>query len=219
MAKTKGIIFDLDGVVVDTARFHFMAWKHIARKLAYPFSQQENERLKGISRVNSLEIILNLAKKELNQGEKEKLLVEKNEVYLTYINNLTRDDILPGISELLEQAKSMQIKTAIGSSSKNARHILEKLGLTSIFDAIVDGTDVVKSKPDPEVFAIGAEMLRVSNEECLVIEDAIAGIEAAQTIGMKTIGIGQSDELKLADYKFSSLSELSPQLLLKIVAA
>ncbi len=217
--KTKVCIFDLDGVVVDTAKFHFLAWKELAEKLDYPFSEKENEKLKGVSRKNSLEIILGWAKKPLREETKERLLIEKNKNYLSHVERLTQNDILPGIMDVLACLRTLNVNTAIGSSSKNARYILEKLELTDRFDVIVDGTDVKRGKPDPEVFALGAERLKVNYEECLVIEDAVAGIQAAQKLGMKTIGVGQADELRLADYKFSSLSELSTDLLIKIIAA
>jgi len=217
MAKTKAFLFDLDGVIVDTAKYHFLAWKKIAGEIGFDFSEKENEKLKGISRVNSLELILKWAGVEISQEQKSDLLVRKNELYLKKVNTITRADILPGILSTLEFLKEQKIKTGIGSASKNAGRILEALDLSAAFDVIVDGNHVSKSKPDPEVFTKGADALTVEYAECLVIEDSRAGLEAAKSVGMKTIAIGRAEELSIADYHCSNLSEYSLEHLNKII--
>ena len=188
--KLKACLFDLDGVLVDTAIYHFQAWKNLGKNFDYELSEEQNEELKGVSRVASLDRILTWAKKEASQVEKTAWLIEKNENYLDLISNMNPDEILPGVLAFLQAIKDQGYLIALGSASKNAEIILEKTGLITWFDAIIDGNHVQKSKPDPEVFLKGAEALGVSPEDCIVFEDASAGIEAAKRAGMKSIGIG-----------------------------
>lgn len=192
-------LFDLDGVLVDTARFHYLAWKDLAQKLGFNFTQEDNERLKGVSRMDSLDILLGIGRITLSQSDKEKYASQKNALYLTYIEKMTPEDILPGAREFLVAIRQKGIKTALGSVSKNAALILEKTGLRYLFDAIVDGNSISRAKPDPEVFLKGAELLQTDPHRCLVFEDAVAGVEAAHRAGMKCIGIGSPEILKDAD--------------------
>jgi len=200
MKKEKAFIFDLDGVIVDTAKYHFLAWRNLATSLGFEFTEEHNELLKGVSRVRSLEILLNIGNVQLTEEQKQPLLIQKNTEYLEYVNKMTADEILPGINQLLDFLDENTIKYALGSASKNAPLILEKVGLLNRFTALVDGNDVSKAKPDPEVFLIGAEKLNMKPENCIVIEDAIAGIEAANAANMMSIGIGDADLLKEANY-------------------
>ncbi len=199
MTNHKAIIFDLDGVIVDTAKYHFIAWQEIARQLGINFTKMDNELLKGVSRVQSLEIILELGQKSLNQSEKDAILEAKNTHYLELISQMNKDEMLPGIKELLWDLKQSNIPFALGSASKNARRILEALNIADWFTAIVDGNDVSKAKPDPEVFLTAAKRLGKQPEHCIVVEDAQAGILAAKNAGMKAIGIGQPENLQQAD--------------------
>lgn len=197
--EIKACIFDLDGVVVDTARYHYLAWKKLAEKLGINFTENDNERLKGVSRMDSLNIILEIGGVTISDKEKEKYADEKNKTYLSYILKMTPEDVLPGVSDFLTGVKKRGISIALGSASKNAVTILEKVGLKDTFDAIVDGTKVSKAKPDPQVFLAAAAMLNVEPPGCVVFEDAIAGVEAAHRAGMKCIGIGSPDLLSAAD--------------------
>jgi len=191
-----GFIFDLDGVIVDTAKYHYLAWKNLANELGFDFTEKQNELLKGVSRVKSLEILLDIGKISLTQEKKSALLVEKNKEYLVEVHAMTADEILPGIIDLLDFLDKHHIKYALGSASKNAPLILKKVGLFDRFTAIVDGNDVSKAKPDPEVFLIAAKKLNISPENCIVFEDAIAGVQAANKAGMISIGIGDKNVLK-----------------------
>mgnify|MGYP001553691266 CR=1 FL=1 len=205
----KAFIFDLDGVIVDTAKYHYLAWKELANQLGFDFTVEQNELLKGVSRVRSLEILLDLGKVQLSEDEKVKYLHEKNEQYLQYIAKMDHTEILPGIDELLQYLKSNNIPYSLGSASKNARLILQTLNLNDLFDAIVDGNDVSTAKPDPEVFLIAAEKLGKQPEECIVVEDAQAGIQAANSAGMTSIGIGDAKILKEANFILTDTSELT----------
>ncbi len=209
--KNKAIIFDLDGVIVDTAKYHFIAWQKIAKDLGFDFTHTDNEKLKGVSRVQSLELILQMAKRHLTQAEKDKLLVEKNEHYLSLISDMSSDELLPGMADLLDYLVQHKIPFALGSASKNARRILDALSLTDKFTAIVDGTDVSKAKPDPEVFLIAAQKLDYPPKDCIVIEDSKSGIEAANSVGMTSVGIGDKEVLKNANFVLKSTSELNPK--------
>lgn len=202
----KAFLFDLDGVIVDTAIYHYQAWRQMANGLGFDISEEFNERLKGVSRMESLDIILAEGKVELTDEQKQILATEKNENYLKLVSKMTPADILPGVSDFFAQLKQTSIKTALGSVSKNARLILERIGMLNDFDAIIDGTKIAKGKPDPEVFLKGAEELGVLPTECLVFEDAVAGIEAAKRGGMKAIGIGSKQVLTQADLVFDNLS-------------
>jgi beta-phosphoglucomutase len=204
----KACIFDLDGVIVDTAKYHYLAWKRLAKGLGFDFTEHDNERLKGVSRVDSLKILLSIGHVEKTDQEIEVLASIKNQWYVEYISQLTPNEILPGTYEFLRFLKSHDIPVAIGSSSKNARLILKCIGLESAFNSIVDGNRIAKAKPDPEVFTKAAEDLGVNYSECIVFEDAFTGIEAAKNAGMKSVGIGEPDILKQADLVVPSLDKL-----------
>jgi len=188
--EIKGFLFDLDGVLVDTAVFHFQAWRRLANSLGFDFTEKENEQLKGVSRVRSLQLILQWAGVEKSEAEQEELASQKNTWYLELVHQMKKGDTLPGAEEFLQRSRDLGYLIALGSASKNARLILEKTGILSYFDAIIDGNEVSKSKPDPEVFLKGAEALGLSPQQCLVFEDAQAGIDAALAGGMRAIGIG-----------------------------
>lgn len=195
----KGCIFDLDGVVVDTARYHFLAWKRLAGDLGFDFTENNNERLKGVSRMASLDILLEVGCMSFPDPEKEVLASQKNAWYLEYIAKMTPADILPGVTGFIHLLKSSGILVALGTASKNARFILNRVGLSEVFDTVVDGNRVVHAKPDPEVFLIAAADLRLNAQDCVVFEDAVAGIEAAHNGRMKCIGVGHPGILASAD--------------------
>lgn len=213
MKKELAFIFDLDGVIVDTAKYHYLAWRNLANALNFDFTEEQNELLKGVSRVKSLEILLEIGKIKLPEEKKQALLLQKNKEYLEYVNKMTADEILPGVNDLLNFLEVNDIKYALGSASKNAPLILEKVGLLHRFTAIVDGNDVSKAKPDPEVFLIGAKKLGMKPENCVVVEDAIAGIQAANTAKMISIGIGDANVLYEADYVFKDMTAITPDFL------
>lgn len=191
----KACLFDLDGVIVDTAKYHYIAWKELANELGFEFTEEHNERLKGVSRMASLEILLEIGGITLSEERKLELAHQKNERYVSYIVKMQPDEILPGVEDFLKELKAAGIKTALGSASKNAPVILERLELTNYFDAIIDGNSVSNAKPDPEVFLKGAEEVGVQPSECVVFEDAAAGVEAALNGGMKCVGIGSPENL------------------------
>ncbi len=206
--KKIGFIFDLDGVIVDTAGYHYLAWKKLADQLGIAFSEEQNERFKGVSRRRCLEILLELGGMEVSKEQFDAWLVEKNEDYLSYINDMDTSEILPDVTKVLDYLKSRGIPMALGSASKNALPILEKVKLLPYFESVVDGTKVTKAKPDPEVFLIAARDLGVPPEDCVVFEDAVAGIEAAKRAGMVSVGIGDADTLSEADYTFKDFTEI-----------
>lgn len=195
----KACIFDLDGVLVDTARYHYLAWRNLADRLGFSFTESDNERLKGVSRMASLEILLEIGKMNPSENEKITFAAQKNALYLEYIEKMNPDDILPGVREFLTELKKAGILIGLGSVSKNAQSILSKTDITGFFDAIVDGNIISQAKPDPEVFLTGAKMLNTNPEQCVVFEDALAGVEAAHRAGMKCVGIGSPDILSEAD--------------------
>ena len=203
----KAVIFDLDGVLTDTAVYHYQSWKAIAAKFEYDLSELDNEKLKGVSRAESLRLIMQWASVSLPQEEIPQLLQEKNDHYLLLINELGQNDILQGVLDFLTLLESHNCAMAVGSSSKNAPFILEKLGLASRFAAVIDGNGVKNTKPDPEVFLNAAHQLQVLPENCLVVEDAPSGIQAAKAAGMKVVGVGH--DLAEADLCVSSLVGLS----------
>lgn len=209
----KGFLFDLDGVIVDTAVFHFQAWRRLAQKLGGDFTEEQNEQLKGVSRVDSLKKIIEWTGATVSDEEFQTLMVEKNEWYLELVQGLGPQDALPGALDFLQTAYDQGIKIALGSASKNAPMILEKLGITPLFTAIIDGNNVVNGKPHPEVFLKGAEALGLEPSECLVFEDSIAGVQAAKQGGMASVGIGNAETLK-ANLHFESLGETTPEYLL-----
>jgi len=196
----KGCIFDLDGVIVDTAKYHYLAWKELAESLGFAFTKKDNERLKGVSRMRSLDILLEIGKKNFDKETKLKFAENKNKKYLEYILKMTPDEILPGVIDFMNVLKNKNIKIALGSASKNAMTILNQLNLTNYFNAVIDGTKVSNAKPDPEVFLKGAEALNLKPEECLVFEDAEAGIEAAIKGRFKCVGIGSPEILSKANH-------------------
>ncbi|MGJ1437981.1 beta-phosphoglucomutase [Sphingobacterium siyangense] len=204
----KAVIFDLDGVLVDTAIYHFQAWHRLAEDLGYSFSIVDNEQLKGVSRIESLELILKWAGVEKSEAEKADLLVLKNQWYLELIEQLSPDHLLSGSLELLKKLQEKGIKIGLGSASKNAMGILEKTGIIPYFDALIDGNVVQLSKPNPEVFLKGAEVLEIAPAHCLVLEDAQAGIDAARAAGMQVIGIGLEEHLRGADLVVADLGTL-----------
>lgn len=206
----KGFIFDLDGVIVDTAVFHFQAWRRLALELGGDFTEAQNEELKGLSRVDSLNKILGWTGASLSEAEFNEAMRVKNEWYLELIGQLTRADGLPGAVDFIEKAHEMGIKIALGSASKNARLVLDKMGLMPFFDAIIDGNNVINGKPHPEVFLKGAESLGLQPANCVVFEDSIAGLEAANRGGMKAVGIGSPDTLKGAQIHLNALGEATP---------
>jgi len=208
-----GFIFDLDGVIVDTAKYHFLAWKKLAESLGTSFSEEQNEQLKGVSRVRSLEKILEWGNVQLSETEFHELMDQKNTNYLTYIESMTQAEILPDVQRLLSYLKLNGQPIALGSASKNARTILKKVSLFEQFDAIVDGNDVSKAKPDPEVFLVAAKRLSRKPENCVVFEDAVAGVQAANSAGMISIGIGRPEVLHEATHVFSNFTEISSEFL------
>ena len=216
MVEVKACLFDLDGVIVDTAKYHFIAWRELASELGFEFTEEHNEKLKGVSRMTSLEILLGVGGITLPEEKKIELATRKNERYVSYIMKMTPDEILPGVVDFLEQLKVKGIKTAIGSASKNATVILERLELMSRFDVIIDGNRVSKAKPDPEVFLKGAGALGVPPAECVVFEDAAAGIEAAINGGMKCVGIGQPEVLGKANRVIPGFQNFTVEELLQL---
>ena len=205
----KACIFDLDGVIVDTAVYHYIAWRKLANQLGFDFTEAQNEDLKGISRIDSLKIILNWGGVSKSEDEMEALASLKNTWYVDMIKQMTPNEILPGAKEFLIATKENGYLTALGSASKNSKLILNQVGLTNYFDVLVDGNKVTKSKPNPEVFLVAAKELNVKPEECVVFEDAIAGIQAAKAGEMKAIGIGDKRLLKEADLVVKGLFEMT----------
>jgi beta-phosphoglucomutase len=201
-------LFDLDGVLVDTAKYHYLAWKQLANSLGFDFSEEENEQLKGISRVESLRKILAWGGVDFPQERQDELAALKNGWYVEMISEMTANEVLPGSIKLLEELKNNHIKIGLGSASKNAKLILDNTGLTPYFDALVDGNIVNKSKPDPAVFLKGAELLNVDPKSCVVFEDASAGVEAALRAEMKAIGIGAEKDLGKAHLVVSDLTHI-----------
>ncbi len=205
----KGFIFDLDGVIVDTAKYHYLAWKKLADQLGFEFTHEHNELFKGVSRKKCLEILLDIGKVESTQEQFDNWMIEKNIYYLAYIEKMNESEILPEVQRVLDHLKEKSIPIALGSASKNARPILKKVNLINYFDAIVDGNNVTKAKPDPQVFVFAAKQLQVEPKDCIVFEDAIAGIQAANNAGMISIGIGEERVLVEADHNFTDFTEIS----------
>ena len=209
----RGFLFDLDGVLVDTAQYHFLAWQRMAAELGIHFGEAENEQLKGVSRAESLNRILAWGGKSISEAEKQHWMTLKNDWYLELVRGMPADDYLPGAHEFLRASRAAGIKVALGSASKNAPLILERLGWIPLFDAMVDGNVVTASKPDPEVFLEGARRLGLKPEECVVFEDSEAGVEAARRGGMKVVGIGHGLD---ADLLVSGLDQLTPEQALQL---
>ncbi|MCL4148131.1 UNVERIFIED_CONTAM: hypothetical protein GTU68_011904 [Idotea baltica] len=213
----KGFIFDLDGVIVDTAKYHFLAWRNLALSIGVDFTEKQNEQLKGISRVNSLNKILAWGKKEISRDEFTRLMDAKNDDYLQYVEHMGQDEILPDVERVLNYLTDKKQGVGLGSASKNASLILEKVKLLNLFEALIDGNDVVNGKPDPEVFLKAANDLKIEPKDCIVFEDSVAGIQAANTAGMFSIGIGESDILHEADVVFRDFTEMSEDFLRKLI--
>lgn len=216
MNKT-AVIFDLDGVIVDTAKYHYLAWKKLANQLGFDFTHEQNELLKGVSRAKSLEILLEIGNITLSDSEKKQFMHQKNEEYLSYIQKMDDSEILPNIKSLLHHLKKQGISIALGSASKNAQLILNTLQITSCFDVIVDGNEVTTAKPDPEVFLLAAKLLNKNPDECIVVEDAAAGIEAAIAANMLCIGIGNKEILKEAHFVLENTSMLTNEFMDKLI--
>ena len=204
----KGVIFDLDGVIVSTDDCHYRAWKLMADREGIDFDRAVNERLRGVSRMDSLEIILERATKAYTQAQKDAMAARKNEDYATLIGKLTPEDTLPGAREALAALKAKGVKIAIGSSSRNTPLILKQIGLQNAFDAVADGNQITHSKPDPEVFLLAAKLLGLPPADCLVAEDADAGVEAALAGGMKALGVGSAAVNTQATYRAENLARV-----------
>jgi beta-phosphoglucomutase len=212
----KAVIFDLDGVIVDTAHYHFIAWKRLAKELGIDFTEQDNEQLKGVSRMRSLEIILELGNLRLSQEEMDELAAKKNQWFVDYINAMKPEEIFPGVKEMIEEIRANGIKVALASSSKNADTVLTLLNIKNLFDVIVDGTMITHTKPDPEIFLLAAEKLNIPPSKCLVFEDAEAGVAAALAAGMKCIGVGSPQQLSKAYVVVSTTPEFDIKKIKKI---
>ncbi len=212
-----GFIFDLDGVIVDTAKYHYLAWKNLADELGIKFNEDDNEKFKGVSRKRCLEILLEMGELSVSEQQFEAWLVEKNEDYLKYIEKMDQTEILPDVEKVLQYLKKRNIPMALGSASKNARLILEKVRLLSYFETIVDGNSVTQAKPDPEVFLMAAAHLNVEASNCIVFEDAVAGIAAANAAEMTSIGIGASSVLSEADHNYNDFTEIDLAFLDKLI--
>ncbi|MCM1038441.1 MAG: beta-phosphoglucomutase [Ruminococcus sp.] len=206
--KYQAVIFDLDGVICFTDRYHYMAWKKIADDMGIYFDEETNNRLRGVSRMESLEIILEKYDGVLSLQEKEQLAAQKNDFYVELLKQMSGKDLSGEVKETLDALRARGLQLSIGSSSKNARFILERLGLKDYFDAVSDGTNITRSKPDPEVFEKAAEFLHRKPEECLVVEDARAGIEAARSGGFDSAGLGEAAACGQATYAMESFCDL-----------
>lgn len=206
--KYQAIIFDLDGVICFTDEFHYLAWKSMADSMNIPFDRVINNRLRGVSRMESLEIILEQYPDELTQEKKNSLAEEKNEIYKKHLATMTPKDLSEEVKYTLDVLRSRGYKLAIGSSSKNAGFILEQIGLGEFFDAVSDGNSITRSKPDPEVFLKAADMLGTAPENCLVVEDALSGVDAARAGGMKTAALGDAAANGHGDYILSCFQDL-----------
>lgn len=202
-------IFDLDGVLVDTAKYHYLGWKKLADRLGFSFTVQQNEALKGISRMAALDLLLEIGGlgDAFSQQEKEQMAAEKNGYYLEYINQLGEEELLLGVLETFERMRKARIRIALGSASKNARLILKRLHIEEYFDVVIDGNLVKKAKPDPEVFTMSADRLGICYSQCVVFEDSLAGLQAAKAVGMTAVGIGERENLRIADYICRNVGE------------
>ena len=216
MMLTAACIFDLDGVIVDTARYHFLAWKKLTDQLGVHFTEEDNERLKGVSRMASLEIILEIGNIKTDDSTKLEYATLKNKWYTDFISKMTPDEILPGSLDFIKELRKANIRVAIGSASKNTPLILKRVGVFELFDAVADGNIVSKAKPDPDVFIKAAEMVNVKPGKCVVFEDAVAGVQAALNAGMMCIGVGSPKILTKAHYVVSGLKEMNIERLITI---
>ena len=212
----KAVIFDLDGVIVDTAHYHFLAWKRLAKELGIELTEADNEKLKGISRMESLEIILTLGGISLSDHDKEQLANKKNTWFVDYVERMVPEEIFPGVKPLLVKLKQKGIKVGLASSSRNARTVIQLLQIQHEFDTVVDGSMITHSKPDPEIFLLAAKRLGVDPADCVVFEDAEAGVEAAVAAGMKCVGVGSPEQLGKADKVISRTGDFPVELLEKL---
>lgn len=213
----KGFIFDLDGVIVDTAKYHYLAWKKLANKLGFEFTKEQNEMFKGVSRKRCLQILLDIGNVKATQDQFDKWMIKKNIDYLKYIDKMDESEILPDVISTLNFLKKNKQPIALGSASKNAKSILDKVGLLSYFNTIVDGNNVTKAKPNPEVFLIAAEQLGISASNCMVFEDAVAGIQAANNANMISVGIGNKKVLHEAKHVFNDFTEIENEFLMDFI--
>ncbi len=212
----KAAIFDLDGVIIDTAHYHYIAWKRLASEFGITLTPAHNELLKGVSRMRSLEIILSLGNIQMPESQKEQLADKKNRWFVEYIESVRPEEIFPGVRDIILGLKKQKIKVGLASSSKNAPRVIELLGIAQDFDTLVDGTMIINTKPDPEIFLLAAHKLGVAPAECVVFEDAEAGVEAALAAGMKCVGVGSTEQLgkadkvvaRTGDFKVSELQQL-----------
>lgn len=212
----KAAIFDLDGVIIDTAHYHYIAWKRLASEFNINLTIEQNERLKGVSRMRSLEIILELGNIQLSEEEKEKLAARKNAWFIEYIESIRPEEIFPGVKDLIQAMREKGLKIALASSSKNAPRVIELLKIAHMFDTMVDGTMISHTKPHPEIFLLAAARMGVSPVDCVVFEDAEAGVAAALAGGMKCVGVGSTEQLakadlviaKTGDFKLNDLNSL-----------
>lgn len=209
----RACIFDLDGVIVDTAHYHYIAWKRLAATLGFDLTPEDNERLKGVSRRESLDIVLEIGGIEADEEEKTRLSNRKNDWFTVLVDEMKPEEIFPGVAPLIAELKDAGLKVALASSSKNAQTVVDRLGIRSLFEVIVDGTMITKTKPDPEIFLLTAEMIGIAPGDCLVFEDAVAGVEAALAAGMKCVGVGSADRLGRAGLVIATTGEFSPEML------
>ncbi len=207
--ELKAIIFDLDGVICFTDEYHYLAWKEMADSIGVPFDRTVNNRLRGVSRMASLDIILERSSETYSQAEKEELASQKNELYKQHLTKITPNDLSEEVRTTLLALREKGLKLAIGSSSKNTPMILQRLGLEGFFDAVSDGNNITHSKPDPEVFVKAAEMLGIPAENCMVVEDAVSGAEAGHRAGMKVACVGDASAAGAGDFNLSAFSELT----------
>lgn len=212
----KACIFDLDGVIVDTAKYHFLAWKKLAGEMGIELTEQDNERLKGVGRMESLEIILSMGGISKSAEEKVELTEKKNTWFVEFIQAMKKEEIFEGVISLFSELKQNKIKIGLASSSKNAQAVISKLGIADWFEVAVDGTMIKKSKPNPEIFLMAAQQLQVIPEDCIVVEDAEAGVEAAKSAGMKCIGVGNYRQLGKADQVIAHIKELNYHMLINL---
>lgn len=206
--KLLSVIFDLDGVLCHTDRYHFLAWKTVADRLEIAFDERVNNRLRGVSRMESLNIILETAGRAYSEEEKQRLAEEKNRIYREYLRQMGPEDLTPGALDTLKELRRRGLSLAVGSSSRNAPFILDQIGLATYFDAVADGNQIRRSKPDPEVFLLAAEKLNIAPNQCMVVEDAAAGIQAAKQGGFFAVGIGEASADPRADASILTLPEL-----------
>lgn len=207
----KAAIFDLDGVIVDTAKYHYLAWRRLAGELGFEFDEVHNERLKGVSRMRSLEILLEVGglMGRFTAEQMTAMADRKNGWYLEYVAAMTPAEILPGVLEFLDSVRAAGVRVALGSASRSAKMVLELVGIADRFDAVIDGNLVSRAKPDPEVFVLGADTLGVQYADCMVFEDAAAGVEAAHRAGMRCVGVGSAEMLSAADMVISTFVGLT----------